>query len=121
VCCPSGILADRRYVRQVAGQGVRAEVRSDDADLRITSCASIPTSRYRIETKKDEVRWQGVLTALHQLKAVAPVPCRAALHAESSFVSSRIRHPQPVERTGHTSPWPRLLFPHRLVWAIHMT
>jgi hypothetical protein len=27
-----------------------------------------------IETKKDQVRWQGVLTALDQLKSVAPVP-----------------------------------------------
>jgi len=27
-----------------------------------------------IETKKDEVRWQGVLTGLDQLKALAPLP-----------------------------------------------
>lgn len=31
-----------------------------------------------IETKKDPVRWQGVLTALDQLKAVAPVPAEAS-------------------------------------------
>jgi len=79
-----------------------------DNILRFYSDPSVP-----IERKRNEVRWQGVLPALDQLKAVAPVPCRAALHAESSSVSSRIRHPQPVERSGHTSPWPRCLFPHR--------
>jgi len=35
-----------------------------------------------IETKKDQVRWQGVLTALDQLKSVAPVPTVAGNPAQ---------------------------------------
>jgi len=35
-----------------------------------------------IETKKDQGRWQGVLTALEQLKSVAPVPTMAASPAQ---------------------------------------
>ena len=35
-----------------------------------------------IETKKDQVRWQSVLTALDQLKSVAPVPTVARRSAE---------------------------------------
>jgi hypothetical protein len=31
-----------------------------------------------IETKRDQVRWQGVLTALDQLKSAAPVPMVAS-------------------------------------------
>ena len=38
----------------------------------ITSCSSPPTSRQAIETKKNQVRWQGMLTALDQLRSVAP-------------------------------------------------
>jgi hypothetical protein len=34
-----------------------------------------------LETKKDSARWQGVLTALDQLKSVAPVPILAATPA----------------------------------------
>src|SRR5690349_122540 len=74
VCCPSGILADRRYVRQVAGQSVRAELRSVDAGptgyiLRFYSYLSVP-----IERKRNEVRRQGVLPALDQLKALGSGP-----------------------------------------------
>ena len=39
-----------------------------DNILQFYSDLSVP-----IETKKDQVRWQGVLTALDQLKSVAPV------------------------------------------------
>jgi len=35
-----------------------------------------------IETKKDQVRWQGVLTELDQLKAVAPAPTLAGSPAQ---------------------------------------
>jgi hypothetical protein len=35
-----------------------------------------------IETKKNPVHWQGVLTALDQLKSVLPVPTRAGKPAE---------------------------------------
>jgi hypothetical protein len=35
-----------------------------------------------IETKKDQVRWQGVLTALDQLKSAAPIPTVAASPAQ---------------------------------------
>jgi hypothetical protein len=35
-----------------------------------------------IETKKDQVRWQGVLTALDQLKSVAPLPTVAGNPAQ---------------------------------------
>lgn len=43
-----------------------------DNILQFYSDLSVP-----IETKKDQVRWQGVLTALDQLKAVTPVPTAA--------------------------------------------
>ena len=43
-----------------------------DNILQFYSDLSVP-----IETKKDEVRWQGVLTALDQLKSVAPAPTLA--------------------------------------------
>jgi hypothetical protein len=43
-----------------------------DNILHFYSDLSVP-----IETKKDQVRWQGVLTALDQLKSVAPVPTLA--------------------------------------------
>jgi hypothetical protein len=43
-----------------------------DNILQFYSNLSIP-----IETKKDQVRWQSVLTSLDQLKPVAPVPIMA--------------------------------------------
>ncbi len=43
-----------------------------DDILRFYSDLSAP-----IETKKDKVRWQNVLTALDQLKSVTPVPTLA--------------------------------------------
>ena len=43
-----------------------------DNILQFYSDLSVP-----IETKNDEVRWQGVLTALDQLKSVAPAPTLA--------------------------------------------
>jgi len=41
--------------------------------LQFYSDLSVPT-----ESKKDQVRWQGVLTELDQLKAVAPAPTLAS-------------------------------------------
>jgi hypothetical protein len=46
--------------------GLRANILDFYSDL------SVP-----IETKKDRARWQGVLTALDQLKSVAPAPAVA--------------------------------------------
>jgi hypothetical protein len=48
-----------------------------DNILQFYSDLSVP-----IETKKDQPRWQGVLTALDQLKSVAPVPVVAGAPAE---------------------------------------
>jgi len=48
-----------------------------DNILQFYSDLSVP-----IETKKDEVRWQGVLTALDQLKSVTPVPTLAGRLAQ---------------------------------------
>jgi hypothetical protein len=45
--------------------------------LQFYSNLSVP-----IETKKDQPRWQGVLTALDQLKSVAPAPAIAGAPAE---------------------------------------
>jgi hypothetical protein len=44
-----------------------------DNILQFYSDFSVP-----IETKKDQPRWQGVLTELDQLKSVAPVPTVAS-------------------------------------------
>ena len=48
-----------------------------DRILQFYSDISVP-----IETKKDQPRWQGVLTALDELKSVAPVPAVAGAPAE---------------------------------------
>ena len=56
-----GQLAERKFDRTTP------ELR--DNILQFYSDLSLP-----IETKKDQVRWQGLLTELEQLKAVAPVP-----------------------------------------------
>jgi hypothetical protein len=48
-----------------------------DNILQFYSDLSVP-----IETKKDEVRWRGVLTELDQLKVVAPVPVVASSPAQ---------------------------------------
>ena len=48
-----------------------------DNILQFYSDLSVP-----IETKKDEVRWQAVLTELDQLKSVAPMPTVAGSPAQ---------------------------------------
>ena len=48
-----------------------------DNILKFYSDLSVP-----IETKKDEVRWQGVLTALDELKSVTPAPTLAGRLAQ---------------------------------------
>ncbi len=70
-------LADDTYAK-LLGQlsshrfdGTTPELRANILDF--YSDLSVP-----IETKKDQVRWQGVLTALDQLKSVAPVPTVAS-------------------------------------------
>jgi hypothetical protein len=57
-------LSDRKF--DLTSQELRSNILEFYADL------SVP-----IDTKKDPVRWQGVLTELDQLKAVAPVPTLA--------------------------------------------
>jgi hypothetical protein len=57
-------LSERKFDRTTTD--LRADI------LRFYSDLSIP-----IETKKDKVRWQGVLTGLDQLKSVTPVPAPA--------------------------------------------
>ena len=86
-----------------------------DNILRFDSDLSVP-----IETKKDEVRRQGVLPVLDQLRAVAPAPSRPSCTPNRPCLpehcirsrSSGLGTPRP----GHAC-----LFPHRLAWAIHMT
>jgi hypothetical protein len=56
-----GQLSNRKF------DGTTPELRANILDF--YSDLSVP-----IETKKDQVRWQGVLTALDQLKSGAPVP-----------------------------------------------
>jgi hypothetical protein len=86
-----------------------------DNILRFYSDLSVP-----IERKRNEVREQGVLPALDQLRAVAPAPSRPPCTPNRPCLpeygirsrSSGLGTPRP----GHAC-----LFPHRLVWAIHMT
>lgn len=66
-------LTDETYAKLLAQLSERKfELTSPelrDNILRFYSDLSMP-----IETKKDQVRWQSVLTSLNQLKSVAPVP-----------------------------------------------
>jgi len=69
-------LADETYAKLLGKlsshkfDGTTPELRANLLDF--YSDLSLP-----IETKKDQVRWQGVLTALDQLKTAAPVPTPA--------------------------------------------
>src|SRR5208282_6095518 len=76
-------LSERKF------DGTSPELRANI--LQFYSDLSVP-----IETKKDEVRWQGVLTALDQLKAVPPVPQsrQATALAEPHAASSRYAVPE---------------------------
>jgi len=66
-------LTDDTYAKLLAKLSERKFDRTSpelrDNILQFYSDLSVP-----IETKKDQVRWQGVLTALDQLKSVTPVP-----------------------------------------------
>jgi Zinc dependent phospholipase C len=66
-------LTDDSYAKLLAQLSERKFDRTSrelrDNILQFYSDLSVP-----IETKKDQVRWQGVLTALDQLKSVTPVP-----------------------------------------------
>jgi len=64
-------LAERKFDRTTA------DLR--DNILHFYSDLSVP-----IETKKDKVRWQSVLTSLDQLKLVAPAPTLASSPAQRS-------------------------------------
>jgi len=74
-------LADDSYAKLLAQvserkfDGTSPELRANI--LQFYSDLSVP-----IETKKDQVRWQGVLTELDQLKAVAPAPTLAGSPAQ---------------------------------------
>lgn len=69
-------LADETYAKLLGKlsshkfDGTTPELRANLLDF--YSDLSLP-----IETKKDHVRWQGVLAALDQLKTAAPVPTPA--------------------------------------------
>jgi len=69
-------LTDDTYAKLLAKLSERKFDRTSpelrDNILQFYSDLSVP-----IETKKDQVRWQGVLTALDQLKSVTPVPAVA--------------------------------------------
>jgi len=69
-------LTDDTYAKLLAQLSERKFDRTSpelrDNILQFYSDLSVP-----IETKKDQVRWQGVLTALDQLKSVTPVPAVA--------------------------------------------
>jgi hypothetical protein len=54
-------LSDRKF------DGTSPELRDDILQFYYSDLSA------QIETKKDEARWQGVLTALDQLKSMAPV------------------------------------------------
>ena len=73
-------LADDAYAKLLArlseGKFDRTTTDLRDDILRFYSDLSIP-----IETKKDKVRWQGVLTGLDQLKSMTPDPALAATSA----------------------------------------
>jgi hypothetical protein len=74
-------LTDDTYAKLLAQLSERKFDRTSpelrDNILQFYSDLSVP-----IETKKDEVRWQGVLTALDQLKSVTPVPTVASRPAQ---------------------------------------
>src|SRR6202049_1086967 len=73
-------LTDETYAKLV-GQLAERKFDRTSPDLRddILHFYSDPSAA--IETKKDNVRWQGVLTALDQLKLITPVPIVAASSA----------------------------------------
>jgi hypothetical protein len=64
-----GQLSDRKFDR--TSPELRANILDFYSDLSAL-----------IETKKDEVRWQGVLTQLEQLKSMTPVPIATANPAQ---------------------------------------
>jgi hypothetical protein len=74
-------LTDEAYAQLLAHLSERKFVSMSpelrDNILQFYSDLSLP-----IDTKKDQVRWQGVLTALDQLKSVAPVPTVAGSPAQ---------------------------------------
>jgi len=74
-------LTDDTYAKLLAQLSERKFDRTSpelrDNILQFYSDLSVP-----IETKKDQVRWQGVLTALDQLKSVTPVPTVANTPAQ---------------------------------------
>jgi hypothetical protein len=74
-------LTDDTYAKLLAQLSQRKFDRTSpelrDNILQFYSDLSVP-----IETKKDRVRWQGVLTALDQLKSVTPVPAVANTPAQ---------------------------------------
>src|SRR5208283_900292 len=77
-------LTDDTYAKLLAQLSERKFDRTSpelrDNILQFYSDLSVP-----IETKKDQVRWQGVLTALDQLKSVTPVPTVANRPAQHSL------------------------------------
>ena len=77
-------LTDDTYAKLLAQLSERKFDRTSpelrDNILQFYSDLSLP-----IETKKDQVRWQGVLTALDQLKSVTPNAAVADSHAQHPY------------------------------------
>ena len=69
-------LADEAYAKLLARQSGR-KFNLTTADLRTNILSFYANLAVPIETKKDKVRWQGILTALDQLKKISPVPAPA--------------------------------------------
>jgi hypothetical protein len=73
-------LTDDTYARLLAQLSVR-KFDLTSPELRADILQFYSDLSLSIETKKDPGRWQSVLTALNQLKSVAPVPTVAGNHA----------------------------------------
>ena len=74
-------LADDSYARLLAQLSKRKFDRTAP-ELRDNILQFYSDLSLQIETKKDQVRWQGVLTGLDQLKLITPVPVVARIAAQ---------------------------------------
>jgi hypothetical protein len=74
-------LTDETYAK-LLGQLAKSKFDHTTPELRDNILQFYSDLSVPIETKKDEVRWQGVLTALDQLKSVAPAPTLAGRLAQ---------------------------------------
>jgi hypothetical protein len=73
-------LTDESYAK-LLGQLAKRKFDLTSPDLRKNILNFYADLSLPVETKKDSSRWQGVLTALDQLKLITPVPILAATPA----------------------------------------